>query len=93
MPNSLLDIKVKLLNTVTDSALEPYSKTENGYKVNVGNFSVEHVNGYYNLIQVVNHPDGQRHLTSGTRNARVQFIDAYIQGYQEAKHETDSSNF
>ena len=99
MHKDLLDIKVKLLNTVTGNPLEPYSKTETGfserpgYQANVGNYSIEHGNGYYALVQVVNTTGGQRVLTSGTRRVIVQFIDAYIQGYQEAKHETDSSNF
>jgi hypothetical protein len=81
----ILAVKVKLLNTVTGNPIKPYIKTENGYQANVGNYSVEHGNGYYTLVQTVGESGGQRVLTSGSRGAIVQFIDAYIQGYNERR--------
>jgi hypothetical protein len=83
--NKFLDAKILVLNKVTGNPITAYTKTAEGYKANVGNFSVERTCGYHNLVQIVNESGGQRLLTSGTRGDMVLFITAYLQGYQEAR--------
>tara|TARA_R100001377_G_scaffold49465_1_gene28683 strand:- start:207 stop:494 length:288 start_codon:yes stop_codon:yes gene_type:complete len=54
-----LEYKVKLINEITNSPLEPYTKNDEGkYKSNIGNYHLSHAYGGVQLHKMCNDGGG-----------------------------------
>jgi hypothetical protein len=83
-----LDAAVEMLNRMTDSPAEPYTKIDEKWVANVGNFHISSAYGGYSLHRMCNEGGGVRDIFyCGHIPARQLFdlIHAYRRGIELAR--------
>jgi len=81
-----LDAIVKRINESTGNPTSYCTKTDNGYKINVGNYHLDGAYGGYALVQTVNDGGGIRTvIPRGTKRELRDAMYVYLQGMQDAK--------
>lgn len=81
----MLDGIVCRLNTLTNNPLEPYTRIEGRYVVNVGHYQLDYAYGGVQLEQINNDASGTRTVsTCGyvSKPTLYNWISAYIRGIE-----------
>ena len=79
---------VDRLNDMTGSNSEPYTKSEKGFKANIGNFHIEQAYGGYKLVRMVSEGGATRDpILTGYTTRRILYhnIYAFIAGIELAE--------